>query len=372
MNLKTTTLTVQGHHVAEARLEKPDEVIKAYLNPAVDALGGHSSSENPGQVFHTFAAFCDQQLQNPDGKEDFERVESLREQKKSEVGELSKALDTTRASGERREVKRALEKARQWYDIDDLEFQRLRESRNMLLQHSLENYLKALSESDTHDNDVLGFFALWLENADAAIANEAVERNLVNVPSWKFIVLMNQLSSRIQEEGSKFQDLLQSLVLRICTEHPYHGMYHIYAGIKTSGGKDETAISRNAAAKKLVGLLEKSPSKSTWLKISQSNHYFGKLACAAVEDIVKKYGRKVSLRHMEAAVKAGEVAAKVGVPPSTLAIDIQPSGDYKSVPKIVKFDSMIGIATGLSTPKILTAIATDGKPYKQLVGRKTL
>ncbi|KAI9667274.1 MAG: Serine/threonine-protein kinase tel1 [Bathelium mastoideum] len=358
-------LTQLGHHVAEARLEQPDEVIKAYLNPAVDALEGRLNNEFSGQVFHTFATFCEQQLQNPDGQEDFERVKSLREQKQNEVTQLSKILPQ-RSKDERHELKHAIKKAKQWYNIDNLEYERLKHSRNMLLGHSLENYLRALSQSDDYDTDVLRFFALWLENAGSTISNEAVERKLAEVPSWKFAVLMNQLSSRIQDEESKFQSLLHSLVLRICTEHPYHGMYHIYAGMKTPGGEDDSAISRNAAAKKIARLIERSRSRDLWRKICQTNDCFVMLACHPVEELMKAHGKRVSLKQVPAARTAGDVAAKAGVPPATMAIDLRPNGDYGDLPKIVKFDSSIQIAGGLSAPKILKAIGTDGKVYKQL------
>ncbi|KAF2233374.1 hypothetical protein EV356DRAFT_559975 [Viridothelium virens] len=364
---KASLLAQLGYQVAEARLEKPDEVIKSYLNPAVEALGDRADGKVSGQVFHTFATFCDQQLQSPDGREDFERVKTLRNQKHTEMTELQKMLSAQRGSSSgKQELKHNLKKAQQWFEIDNQEYMRLRDSRSILLGHSLENYLRTLARSDTHDNDVLRFFALWLENADASITNESVERNLAATPSWKFVILMNQLSSRIQDEDSKFQSLLQSLVLRICTEHPYHGMYHIYAGMKTPGGKDESAISRNSAAKKLAGQLEKSPSRKLWKKIFQTNECFGKLACSPTESIVKKYGKKFSPRHMPEAITAGETAARLGVPPTTMDIEVRPSGSYEDIPKMVRFDSTIQVAGGLSAPMILKVIATDGRIYKQL------
>ncbi|KAL9090337.1 MAG: hypothetical protein Q9165_005371 [Trypethelium subeluteriae] len=364
---KASLLAQLGYQVAEARLENPDEVIKLYLNPAVEALGDQSDGKVTGQVFHTFATFCDQQLQSPDGREDFERVKTLRNQKNIEKTELEKMLSTQRGSSSgKQELRHNLKKAQQWFAIDDLEYKRLQESRSILLGHSLENYLRTLARSDTHDNDVLRFFALWLENADASITNESVERNLSATPSWKFVVLMNQLSSRIQDDDSEFQSHLQSLVVRICTKHPYHGMYHIYAGMKTPGGKDESAISRNSAAKKLAGRLEKCPSRRIWKKIFQTNECFGKLACSPTESIVKKYGKKFSPRHMPEAVTAAETAAKLGVPPTTMDIEIRPNGNYEDIPKMVKFNSTIQVAGGLSAPMILEVVATDGKIYKQL------
>jgi ataxia telangiectasia mutated family protein len=55
------------------------------------------------------------------------------------------------------------------------------------------------------------------------------------------------------------------------------------------------------------------------------------------------------------------------VPPATLQIEVRANCDYSDLPKINRFKSRMSIANGLSAPKIVTAIGTDGKPYKQLV-----
>lgn len=63
---------------------------------------------------------------------------------------------------------------------------------------------------------------------------------------------------------------------------------------------------------------------------------------------------------------------KLGVPPATLQVEVRPNMDYNDLPRIQRFRSTMSIANGLSAPKILTAIGTDGKPYKQLVSASTI
>ena len=58
---------------------------------------------------------------------------------------------------------------------------------------------------------------------------------------------------------------------------------------------------------------------------------------------------------------------KLNVPPATLQVEVRPNMDYADLPRIQRFKSTMSIANGLSAPKIITAIGTDGKPYKQLV-----
>ncbi|EPQ63126.1 hypothetical protein BGT96224_A20136, partial [Blumeria graminis f. sp. tritici 96224] len=62
-----------GHQISIARLENPGTIIIKYLGPALKELRGQFKGREAGKVFHKFATFCDEQLQNPDSIEDLER-----------------------------------------------------------------------------------------------------------------------------------------------------------------------------------------------------------------------------------------------------------------------------------------------------------
>jgi len=71
---RSTALAMLAHHVAEARLEKPQEIIDNYLEPAITELQGRRQGPEAGDVYHEFASFCDKQLKNTDGLEDYTRM----------------------------------------------------------------------------------------------------------------------------------------------------------------------------------------------------------------------------------------------------------------------------------------------------------
>jgi serine-protein kinase ATM len=50
-----------------------------------------------------------------------------------------------------------------------------------------------------------------------------------------------------------------------------------------------------------------------------------------------------------------------------MQIDFAADMDYSKVPVMTRFESVMTIASGVSAPKILTAIASNGEKYKQLV-----
>ena len=54
---KADILTDLGHKIADARLEKPDEIITRYLLPSFKELHGRATGPEAGRVFHNFAAF---------------------------------------------------------------------------------------------------------------------------------------------------------------------------------------------------------------------------------------------------------------------------------------------------------------------------
>lgn len=322
-----------------------------------------------GQVFHEFASFCDQQLQNVDSLEDFQRIQKLRERKEAEVRDLERMIKSSGSQTKEKEnLKTHHAKAKLWFDLDDREFQRLRDSRQAFLGQSLENYLLCLKACDKHDNDALRFSALWLENWESQIANGAVSKHVAQVGSRKFAPLMNQWSSRLLDLPSPFQRLLSSLVLRICVDHPYHGMYQIFAASKTKGGKDETALARNAAAHNIVEQLK--AHKGThpiWIALHNTNTSFVKFAAEKMDDSKIKPGAKVALRKSTTGQRLEQDVLTQRVPPPTMRIALRANCDYKSVPMIAKFQPDFTVASGISMPKIVTAIGTDGLKYKQLV-----
>ncbi|PKY03552.1 serine/threonine-protein kinase tel1 [Aspergillus campestris IBT 28561] len=359
-------LVTLGTHVAEARLEKPEYIIQEYLSSAVKELKNRASGgEEAGRVYHGFAMFCDQQLQNPDGLEDFKRVEQLRNRKEKEIQALEDMMKN--AEGKEREVLKFHRiKTKQWFDLDDREYQRLRRSREAFLQQCLENYLLCLQESEAHNNDTLRFLAIWLDNSDNEIANAAVSKYIDQVPSRKFAPLMSQLTSRLLDVSDDFQKMLSTLIFRICVEHPFHGMYQIFASSKSKGGKDHSALSRNRAAGKLVEYLKNDKRIGpTWVAVHNSNINYVRFAIDRPDEKMKS-GARLALRKLGTGQRLEQDAATQRLPPPTMNIDIRADCDYSDVPKLVRYHPEFTVASGVSAPKIVTAVASNGIRYKQL------
>ncbi|KIV93243.1 hypothetical protein, variant [Exophiala mesophila] len=367
---KAELLTDLGQKIAEARLEKPDEIIDHYLLPAFQQLHGRNIGTEAGRVFHNFAAFCDMQLQDSDNLDDFTRISKIRDRKLRELNDLERLLKTSEGKL-RDQFKMQLAKTKTWFKLDDEEWKRLTKNRETLILQCLENYLLSMKACDDYRNDTLRFLALWLNQADSRTANTSVRKYLNSVPTLKFAPLVNQLSSRLLDTKDDFQQLLMELMFRICSDHPYHSLYQVFSTSKSKAPKsDDLGTSRNAAASKLAELLnKKSPAASIWVAIHNSNIWLHKVAQERLSDKDAKTNAKIPLRKLPSAIKLEQVLTEshAKIPPPTMNISLRADRDYSQISTFHKFEPEISIAGGVSAPKIMTMVAVDGSKYKMLL-----
>ncbi|SMQ47613.1 unnamed protein product [Zymoseptoria tritici ST99CH_3D7] len=354
-----------AHQLAEARLEKPEDIMRHYLKPAISDMKSVKTGTEAGRVFHEFAKFCDDELQNPGNIENFTRVVKLRQAKQEEVDAFKAALRTKKSAGDRADLTRSLNLETKWLEMDIEEETRLRDSRNNYVQQSLQNYLLALQASDAHDICVLRFFALWLEHSEDPGANAVVQKYLPDVPSWKFVLLMNQLMSRVSKESSTFQMALGELLIRIFKQHPYHSLHHLFANARNQPKSDETATkSRHSGSTAFVDRLYQDPvQKDLLTRLFYCNKLYRDIADSSPE--ANKSG-KFNVRSIPSAKKLMENIVRAKMPPITINLPLRADAHYEIVPLIGKFRSEGTILGGVSAPKLVTVVDINGKEYKQI------
>lgn len=333
----------------------------------MNELHKDKSGSEVGHVYHEYASYCHNQLISTHNVEEFRRSERFKRQKGAEIQDLKAALSASKSTREKDHAEKAIRVAEKWYDLDKQEYERLRTNREDNLRNSLNGYLRALAASNDFDTDIIKFTALWYDFADSDVANSSVKDIIGKVPSKKFAPLINQLTSRLQESDDEFQTILSSLIERICHDHPYHGMNHIFAGSKTTGGNDSQARSRNRGATAIANKLGSNRRISKlWAAFLRSNDLYTKLAKFKNDDL-KRAMSKIALRKVDVSRRVERDIPNMHVPPITMSIDIRDDFDYSMVPIVVGFDPDMQILGGLSAPKLLAAIDSEGRRHKQLV-----
>ena len=369
---KAEFLTDLGQKLSQARLDRPDEVTKHYLQPAIEALGQATSGSMAGRVFHNFAAFCDEQLQDVAAKDDFERITKVRNRKLQEINELGDMY--TNASGqERSTLKGFFSKAKTWFNLDNEEYKRLKSNREELLQKSLENYLLSMQACDDFSKDVLRLMSLWLASTTIPEANHTVHKYVKSVPTMKLAPFVNQLVSRLLEnDKDPFQSVLHDLLYRVCCQHPYHSLYQLFAVCKTKGAQhDPVAKSRHSSANSLAEKIRTragTSASSIWVSLHNSSMQFVYFAQERLDKDIKT-GTKIPLRKFKYGVKAEQIMQSISqkIPPPTMTIALRADKDYSSLPTLSTFEQQVSVAGGVSAPKIVIVVATDGSRHKMLL-----
>ncbi|KAG7127639.1 Serine/threonine-protein kinase TEL1 like [Verticillium longisporum] len=284
---RSDLLSKIGYQISVAKLEKPHDIQKKYLEPALKELKGRTDGKDAGKVFHQFAMFCDDQLQNSDGLDDL------------------------------------------WLHLDEQELRRVEQTRSEFVRLSLENYLLSLIASDEHNNDALRFTALWLERSDDDSTNDAVRRHLD------------------KDQSNVFQRLLINLVYNICIDHPYHSMYQVWSGVKVkANSKDEVAVLRHKATNKVKDQLEKHPTQGAiWHAIDRTNGHYHRLAVDR-DNPKYKAGHKINLKETTSGNYLVAALNKYQIPPPTMQLELSADKDYSKVPIIAKLEPQMSIASG--------------------------
>jgi ataxia telangiectasia mutated family protein len=355
--------------VSEARLEKPDIIIKQYFEPALLASRKESGGAASGSALHIYATFCHDQLDNPEVIEELRRAEKLHATKVAELQALGPSQNS-----------QAAQALAVWRDIYAKDLQRLQSDRETFIRKSLNCYLECLATTDKHDIDVVRFTSLWLQHSDNEDATVEIRDRIDRVPSRKFATLMHQLASRLQRDAGTFQQVLKRLVEKICTEHPYHSMNHVYASYQNANSKDSQTQSRQAAATEIVSRLASGAKTSDlWARLSKSNTYYTNLAnhkpdkndpnAAHVRNNIYRYREncKIVLDKVTWSRRMKRDVPSCKLPPITMSVMINMRSDYSNVPVITQFEDTMSILGGVSAPKLLSERLSNGLMHKELV-----
>jgi len=256
-----------------------------------------------------------------------------------------------------------------------------------MLQRALENYARALTESDESNVKIFRFCALWLAHSDDDALHSRLQPLLAAIPSYKFVFLAYQLSARLSPSShtSPSSKNIRRLIQRLCREHLFHTFFPVHAlrevppqgkGSRRSSTTktDVPKNSRAQAAAEVIDRLKtdtKLQSRIDGLEIACDA--YGEWAAVEVKDcpqyvdsrgVVKKGSLKIL-----ASMRLKTKVRNLPIPVSTFDLPIDPTGIYpdNSFPHIVNYADTFDTAGGVHVPKIVTCLGSDGKPYRQLV-----
>ncbi|KZP01857.1 hypothetical protein CALVIDRAFT_508488 [Calocera viscosa TUFC12733] len=380
-----------GWWISEAGLDEGRNINDQYFQPAIELLGKTSGpiSSDHASVFYRYALFADEQYQTI-GTRDLSRYELYIRRKEQELAwfeaqgydaavrrvqeaRIAKIKPRPNDTNLIHKYRTHRDRANTLLQRDQARYAELVLAGKLFLRKAIEMFSKVLSFSDIHDeNAAVRLLARWFSQFKDDDLNNVIGPDLERVPSHKFVFLVHQLSARMDRTPSLpgGQRNLQSLMLRICKEHPFHSLYQVYAlgGLKRSrmaaAQADEgSQQGRIDAAAFIYHALSVDASSGGRIK-----HVFE--ACEAYlewanypmkaqkPDQGKNHAMPARLRILQ--------LVNYDIPVATVHTSVDKTMMYRDIVTIQQYDKVFKVAGGNNCPKISTCIGSDGRRYHQL------
>lgn len=267
------------------------------------------------------------------------------------------------------------------------------------LHSAITSYAAALSlgSPGMDKRSAFRLVALWFANDSDDALNKTFGEAVAAVPAASFVPLVPQLVARLGAGIPAFAEQLQSLLVRATTHHPYHTIVPLLATINAGrhaeakqgrGAQGRAAWSLKAsAAESVLHAVQASDAEgaAAETRIQALRFLVDAYATVAAVNHNRKDGLRYPLSKIVLAAGGGNfksyfdsntaekaympvLTAPDALPSAELGDDEQSELRRAPVVQLKGFRDEYSITpSGLSAPKVLRAIGSNGKVYRQLV-----
>ncbi|XP_047965261.1 serine/threonine-protein kinase ATM [Salvia hispanica] len=370
-----------GKWLAETRSSNSRTVLEKYLKHAVNLAEDYESAdklsiEKRNQMHFHLAHYADALFRSHEERlssNEWQVALRLRKHKKKELEALIKRFRSA-AKGDKTDYTLKIQELQKQLAMDREEEVKLQEDRDNFLSTALEGYKRCLVVGEKYDvRAVFRLVSLWFSLSNRQIVVDSMLSTIKEVQSYKFVLLVYQIASRIG--GTKdslgptnFQFALLSLVKKISIDHPYHTIFQLLALAHGDRIKDKQR-SRNSfvvdfdkkiAAEDLLKELS-SYHGATIIQMKQMVEIYIKLAEMETkrEDANKRVPLPRDLRSVRELVR---------VPVVTSNIPVDRTCQYAEgfFPHFRGLVDSVTVMNGINAPKRVECLGSDGNKYRQL------
>ena len=269
---------------------------------------------------------------------------------------------------------------------------------------AMQAYVSVLSVAGAgHGGDmsrhVFRWISLWFSNCtegkEDVEVNAIVDKAIGKIPTFRFIPLTSQIFAQLEEIGeSPFQKTLQTLVQKMCTDHPYHCLVQLISVCNGKevgsgvSGRNAKVFLENLSSSKVNAALEianklkrDAPTYVGELLDSYQilmNAYISLANFPTAELVQKGQIKGIALAHASKNHRLDKCLARRSQCPPCILTKPPPLrsgadyGDGVDDPiggeRIQGFDAKFSITdSGLHRPKIVICLGTKGGKFRQLV-----
>lgn len=366
--------SIQSHLVqwsCESRAESAQSIFQNYIED-IDHI--YKTEEVTSKALDAIASFLHKEV------ETLEQSEVINSKKKR-LAIISKELQDLQIlyrngslpENERKEAKKYYMKLSYQLDKDQEIVKELQSQKSKFICNALHYYISSLVLTNDNNNAIIDkLCALWFQYDGESSVNRFLYNEISSVPSWKFLPWVNQIASKLASVDSEFQKALQLTMKRLLYKLPYESLYSIlciklYESHYKSGDIEvqSKAIVINKILKDLAVYEEGKFYSEFVLPILT----FAENSVDLAMRKFPKHTKEVNLGDIKNGDYWLRYISQFKIPLPTISAQITCSSDgRKPRPYIVSADeNMLLTTTGLSLPKIMTVVLSDGSKHKILL-----
>lgn len=349
---------------SESRMETPNDIYKKHI------VGRNITVPDAtlrADTFYTFGTFLNAQLESKRFQEDIEKYQSRCKIGHDDIDALRVIYNNELLPDqERKDAKRHYYKVKLQLERDEATYTELRGLFDEFIWGALQFFQNTLITSNAYDADVMDkFCGLWFENSHDDNLNEKLVKDIGSIPIWKFLTWVNQISSKLNNDNSAFQRLLEKIMKRLLYKIPYESLYPVLS-IKLyknySVGPDAAIISKVAAVENILAYLKSYDQGSFYTKFVLPVTLFCEKSVELASFKVREASKTIQLKNLNMGQYWLNELPLVHLPVPTDHVIITNSNDgRKERPYITAVSDTIRVtSTGVSLPKIVTFITSDG------------
>ncbi|KAF6212973.1 hypothetical protein GE061_010686 [Apolygus lucorum] len=380
--VNANALITYGTWLAESKSELTKDIMKNHFEKAADLLadGGRQDKLLVADCMARFADSEYQRLQLYNKSNECARKQLHLNRCKEKLKDVTSEIAQQRSKDKDKKIDSDLARYKLTLEgqikISMEELQSLDKSCSVYLRLATELYMKCLILGNDEGNDLKVFrlVSLCLDNLNSDSLMKTVENFIQNIPSYKFLIVLNQLIVRLTDASSRFNKLLVNIIKKCSTEHPHHSLPLVLAlanshldetFTSSSGDRNKRSVDilepRIKAVRKIVADLEKDASLGGLLREMQT------LVTAYVSMANLSIGEKKSGDYKLPSSEPLSKIKNLSVPCLTSNIPVKKNGKYSNLAEIIEFRRTYGLVGGINSPKKLCCLCSDGLEYVQLV-----
>lgn len=360
-------LLIAAHLVewkALLRQAHPRKLMEGLVVPQVAELAQVSDpgawTVDMARAYRMFGAFCEAQAKSASLSEEIlvaERrlkhalLELVTWKKHRQQLEGQRKPDAKRLAEARRQFDRAKHQANQFQLVVETAVFAQRQ----FAATAVECFM-AKTSLDADDETTDRFFAGWLQALDDHDLQFRIADKVAAIPAHHLVLWTNQLVLRLDGGNSSFQRVLLLVLIQLVLRHPLHSVYQLISLL--FGNPNEAKVKAGYELWKRI------------IAKDDGNHHLLKQIykfCKQVVVVAMKKPRKTIDLASDADVSGWVSGELPPVPPPTMSLPVRPDEDYSEVPTMALALPKVEVAPlGLSKPKIITFVLSDGNHHKLL------